>query len=135
MLEDFGSGAPAGARASAGNALQASAHRRVVEGGSGARGRTLPIPISGGRRYDTDHFGPIAQLVEQGTFNPLVAGSIPAGPTNFVVARVPAGRRVPRFVITAALIARVVGRAVVVVGAGERRERRHAGIHLRERRR
>jgi hypothetical protein len=34
----------------------------------------------GGRRYH-GFSGPVAQLVEQGTFNPKVAGSIPARPT------------------------------------------------------
>ena len=30
-----------------------------------------------------DDYGPVAQRLEQGTHNPLVAGSNPAGPTNF----------------------------------------------------
>jgi hypothetical protein len=30
----------------------------------------------------TLHGGPVAQWLEQGTHNPSVAGSIPAGPTN-----------------------------------------------------
>ena len=39
------------------------------------------------RRHDAGsgelpHRGPVAQLVEQGTFNPKVAGSIPARPTS-----------------------------------------------------
>ena len=32
--------------------------------------------------------GSLAQLVEQGTFNPKVAGSIPSRPTTFLLARV-----------------------------------------------
>jgi hypothetical protein len=32
-------------------------------------------------RVYTGRSGPVAQLVEQGTFNPKVAGSIPARPT------------------------------------------------------
>ena len=38
-----------------------------------------------GRRVATTHYsdaGPVAQSVEQRTFNPKVAGSIPAGPTK-----------------------------------------------------
>ena len=41
----------------------------------------LPLPRHGGE-VDRDAFGPIAQRLEQGTHNPLVAGSNPAGPTN-----------------------------------------------------
>ena len=37
--------------------------------------KTLPL-------FNDDH-GPVAQRLEQGTHNPLVAGSNPAGPTNF----------------------------------------------------
>jgi hypothetical protein len=40
-----------------------------------AAGRVTPIPTLVRR-------GPLAQLVEQGTFNPKVAGSIPARPTR-----------------------------------------------------
>ena len=35
----------------------------------------------------TDQRGPLAQLVEQGTFNPKVAGSIPARPTKLPAKR------------------------------------------------
>jgi hypothetical protein len=38
----------------------------------------------GRRGLDWLEPGPVAQLVEQGTFNPKVAGSIPARPTSFV---------------------------------------------------
>ena len=42
-----------------------------------------------GRWYNpTSTFGPLAQLVEQGTFNPKVTGSIPVRPTTH-----PSGRR------------------------------------------
>jgi transcription elongation factor Elf1 len=47
-------------------------------------GRAPPLQ-GGGRRFDpviTHHFGSLAQLVEQLTFNQLVAGSNPARPTN-----------------------------------------------------
>ncbi len=47
-------------------------------------GRAPPLQ-GGGRRFDpviTHHFGALAQLVEQLTFNQLVAGSNPARPTN-----------------------------------------------------
>ena len=48
-------------------------------------GRAPPLQ-GGGRRFDpviTHHFGSLAQLVEQLTFNQLVAGSNPARPTIF----------------------------------------------------
>ena len=54
-------------------------------------GRAPPLQ-GGGRRFDpviTHHFGALAQLVEQLTFNQLVAGSNPARPTN--VKRCPKG--------------------------------------------
>ena len=47
-------------------------------------GRAPPLQ-GGGRRFDpviTHHFGSLAQLVEQLTFNQLVAGSNPARPTS-----------------------------------------------------
>ena len=47
-------------------------------------GRASPLQ-GGGRRFEpviTHHFGSLAQLVEQLTFNQLVAGSNPARPTN-----------------------------------------------------
>ena len=47
-------------------------------------GRASPLH-GGGRRFEpviTHHFGSLAQLVEQLTFNQLVAGSNPARPTN-----------------------------------------------------
>ena len=47
-------------------------------------GRAPPLQ-GGGRRFDpviTHHLGSLAQLVEQLTFNQLVAGSNPARPTN-----------------------------------------------------
>ena len=54
-------------------------------------GRASPLH-GGGRRFEpviTHHFGSLAQLVEQLTFNQLVAGSNPARPTN--VERCPKG--------------------------------------------
>ena len=48
-------------------------------------GRASPLQ-GGGRRFEpviTHHFGSLAQLVEQLTFNQLVAGSNPARPTKF----------------------------------------------------
>ncbi len=33
-------------------------------------------------RHDKKRYGPLAQLAEQGTFNPKVVGSIPTGPTT-----------------------------------------------------
>ncbi len=48
-------------------------------------GRASPLH-GGGRRFEpviTHHFGSLAQLVEQLTFNQLVAGSNPARPTIF----------------------------------------------------
>ena len=50
-------------------------------------GRAPPLQ-GGGRRFDpviTHHFGSLAQLVEQLTFNQLVAGSNPARPTNLTL--------------------------------------------------
>ena len=47
-------------------------------------GRASPLH-GGGRRFEpviAHHFGSLAQLVEQLTFNQLVAGSNPARPTN-----------------------------------------------------
>ncbi len=47
-------------------------------------GRASPLH-GGGRRFEpviAHHFGALAQLVEQLTFNQLVAGSNPARPTN-----------------------------------------------------
>ncbi len=59
--------------------------RRVVS----SAGRAPPLQ-GGGRRFDpviTHHFGSLAQLVEQLTFNQLVAGSNPARPTTFSPAK------------------------------------------------
>ena len=43
-----------------------------------------PHELRGGRAYT--HSGPLAQLVEQGTFNPKVAGSRPARPIHTGIA-------------------------------------------------
>src|SRR6266849_5233151 len=48
-------------------------------------------PRIAANRVYTDRAGPVAQLVEQGTFNPKVAGSIPARP----ISEDPARRSLP----------------------------------------
>jgi hypothetical protein len=63
--------APSGIRTRA-TTLKGWRPRPLVDGGGAAR-------IAVGRVY-TDSRGPVAQLVEQGTFNPKVAGSRPARP-------------------------------------------------------
>ena len=72
-------------------------------------GRAPPLQ-GGGRRFDpviTHHFGSLAQLVEQLTFNQLVAGSNPARPTNFKD-----WFRVEIFQVTPVWVVSSVGRAV-----------------------
>ena len=41
------------------------------------------------------HVGSLAQLVEQGTFNPKVVGSTPTRPTTFFLAIIPTVTAVP----------------------------------------
>src|SRR5471030_1109760 len=59
--------------------------RRIEDWAISSVGRASPLH-GGGRRFEpviAHHFcGPLAQLVEQLTFNQLVAGSNPARPTN-----------------------------------------------------
>ena len=52
---------------------------------TGPRGRRRSISISLGLKpsHEASAAGPVAQLVEQGTFNPKVAGSSPARPISY----------------------------------------------------
>jgi hypothetical protein len=63
--------APSGIRTRA-TTLKGWRPRPLVDGGGEAR-----IAVT---RVYTDSLGPVAQLVEQGTFNPKVTGSIPVRP-------------------------------------------------------
>src|SRR5882757_8653837 len=72
-----------------------SAHRRDAGLVYRRRNPTAPVPhhrtTQPVRRHRTaryaHHDGPLAQLVEQGTFNPWVQGSSPWRPTDLVVLR------------------------------------------------
>src|SRR4029077_11692255 len=81
----FEGDAPSGIRTRA-TTLKGWRPRPLVDGGGGSR-------IAATRVY-TDRSGPVAQLVEQGTFNPKVAGSIPARP---IATRLEVGGRTPDY--------------------------------------
>src|SRR5258705_8846362 len=73
-----------------GTSLVSATKRAIVSGkeeGSGELSLDQPVfvDVISGERIKCRLFspGPLAQLVEQRTFNPLVAGSNPARPTSF----------------------------------------------------
>lgn len=51
----------------------------------------MGISVPCANRYTSQPRGPIAQWLEQGTHNPLVPGSSPGGPTNYISLKFHAG--------------------------------------------